>query len=266
MKPDLPDDLAQLWRKAAQAYLDKRLGDLAASGAADVEGLIVAGDAFGAIIGEAARRRVGLIVIGAPASRGYSDLFVGTTAERVIRFSDTPVLMVRREASGPYRRILSAFDGSEGSVRALKTAMAIAPKAEFRVVHAWRPPQTSVGDAETARSAIERENESLGPLIHKAATDALSSAGGSLAIGMIEDNPFVAIAQSRAESSWPLCGLPATPCAKHPVAAISTPAAASAIEVACFTSDPPIVCCGREGLRIHPPHGGLSAPDARIGS
>jgi hypothetical protein len=74
------------------------------------------------------------------------------------------------------------------------------------------------------------------------------------------------LAQSRAESSWPLCGLPATPCAKHPVTAISTPAAANAIEVACFTSDPPIVRPEREGLRIHPPHGGLSAPDARIGS
>jgi nucleotide-binding universal stress UspA family protein len=193
MKPELPDDLAQVWRKGAQAYLDKRLGELAASGSADVEGVVVTGDAFGAIIGEAARRRAGLIVIGAPASRGDADMFVGTTAERVIRFSNTPVLMVRREAAGPYLRILSAFDGSDGSVRALKAAVAIAPKAEFRVVHAWRPLQTSVGDAETARSAIERENESLKPLIHKAATDALSPAGGSLAIDMIEDNPFVAM-------------------------------------------------------------------------
>jgi nucleotide-binding universal stress UspA family protein len=193
MKPELPDDLAQLWRKGAQEYLDKRLGDGAASDSADVEGVVVTGDAFGAIIGEAVRRRAGLIVIGAPASRGYADMFVGTTSERVIRFSNTPVLMVRREAAGPYRRILSAFDGSEGSVRALKAAMAIAPKAEFRIVHAWRPPQTSVGDAETARSTIERENENLKPLIHKAATDALSSAEGSLAVDMIEDNPFVAL-------------------------------------------------------------------------
>jgi len=193
MKPELPDDLAQVWRNGAQAYLDKRLADDAAIGSADVEGVVVTGDAFGAIIGEAAGRRAGLIVIGAPASRGYADMFVGTTSERVIRFSNTPVLMVRREAAGPYRHILSAFDGSEGSVRALKAAVAIAPKAEFRIVHAWRPPQTSVGDAETARSAIERENENLKPLIHKAATDALSSAEGSLVIDMIEDNPFVAI-------------------------------------------------------------------------
>jgi nucleotide-binding universal stress UspA family protein len=71
--------------------------------------------------------------------------------------------------------------------------VAIAPKAEFRVVYAWRPPQTAAGDAETARSTIERENESLKALIHTAATDALSSAGGSLAIDMIEDNPFVAL-------------------------------------------------------------------------
>ena len=44
--------------------------------------------------------------------------------------------MVRREASDPYRRILVPFHGSEGSIRALKTALAMAPKAEFHIVHA----------------------------------------------------------------------------------------------------------------------------------
>ena len=83
-----------------------------------------------------------------------------------------------------------------------------------------------------------------------------------------EGVPFTTwqLAQSRAENSWPLCRLLATPCAKHSVVARSIAAAANAIDVACFTSDPPIVRRDREGFRIHAPHGSLSVPDARIGS
>lgn len=69
--------------------------------------------------------------------------------------------------------------------------MAIAPKAEFRVVHAWRPPRSWPGDAESAGDAIGRENETLKTLIHKGASEALAPACGRLVIEMIENNPFV---------------------------------------------------------------------------
>ena len=116
----LPVDLAGRWQKDAEDFLIKRLSGVSSPSSPDIETVVVTGDPFSAIIGEAARRQVDLIVMGEPRRQGYPDMFTGTTAERVIRFSDRPVLMVRREASDPYRRILVAFDGSEGSIRALQ--------------------------------------------------------------------------------------------------------------------------------------------------
>ena len=51
---------------------------------------MVTGNPFSAIIGEAARRQVDLFVMGEPRRQGYPDMFTGTTAERVIRFSRVP--------------------------------------------------------------------------------------------------------------------------------------------------------------------------------
>jgi nucleotide-binding universal stress UspA family protein len=100
---------------------------------------------------------------------------MGTTAECVIRFSDRPVLMVKNASEAPYRRVLVAFDGSEGAIRALHTALAIAPGAEFRVVHAWWPPHAALGGSEAARQAIGEENDRLKALIEQAAKEALAS-------------------------------------------------------------------------------------------
>ena len=131
----------------------------------DLQASVVTDDPFSAIIGETVIRRVDLVVIGAPGKHRYADNFMGTTAECVIRFCDRPVLMVKRASEGPYRRVLVAFDGSEGAIRALHTALAIAPGAEFRVVHAWWPPRGSLGGSDAARQAIGEENDRLKALL-----------------------------------------------------------------------------------------------------
>ena len=198
----LPADLGSRWQKDAEEFLAARVGGLSSPGSPDVETVVVAGDPFSTIIGEAAKRQAGLIVMGEPAGRGYVDLFTGTTAERVVRFGDRPVLVVRRGPE-PYKRVLAAFDGSEGAVRALKAALMMAPKAEFRIVHAWRPPHASLGDTEVARAAITAENERIRPLIRQAASGAVTSSNTSQAnvvIDMVEDNPYVVM---RNQMSWP---------------------------------------------------------------
>jgi nucleotide-binding universal stress UspA family protein len=159
------------------------------------------GSAFSTIITEAISRAADLIVIGKPGTHPFAELFTGTTAERVIRFSDRPVLMVKQAASGPYRRILVAFDGSEGALRALKTAVAIAPNAEFRVVHAWWTPHVPLGELEAAREAINRENDRLKKLITDAAREALTNFGkaADVVVDLVENNPYIVIAN---QSSW----------------------------------------------------------------
>lgn len=109
--------------------------------------------------------------------------------------------MVKQATSGPYRRILVAFDGSEGALRALKTAVAIAPNAEFRVVHAWWTPHVPLGELEAAREAIDRENDRLKKLITDAAREALTNFGkaADVVVDLVENNPYIVIAN---QSSW----------------------------------------------------------------
>ena len=53
---------------------------------------VVVGDPFAAILEALRSLRADLAVIGGPGKRGLKELFTGTTAERVIRFADQPVL------------------------------------------------------------------------------------------------------------------------------------------------------------------------------
>ena len=126
---------------------------------------------------------------------------MNTSAELVIRFGDRPVLMVRQAPQGPYRRVVAAFDASEGALRALRMALAIAPNAEFRVVHAWWPPRVSIGQMEIARETIEEENRRLKSAIRDAVARAVANEFGStnLAIELIEDNPYKVVTN---QCSW----------------------------------------------------------------
>lgn len=101
---------------------------------------IVVGDPFAAILDEAAHSKTDLIVVGQPGKRGLKELFTGTTAERVARFSDRPVLMVNQHPVGGYKRVLVALDFSESAKEALKWACRVAPDAEMKIVHAWHSP------------------------------------------------------------------------------------------------------------------------------
>ena len=197
----LPPELINRRRSEAETLFAERLASVPID--PDVQTSVVTDDPFSAIISEAVIRRVDLVVIGAPGKHRYADRFMGTTAECVIRFSDRPVLMVRNASEAPYRRVLVAFDGSEGAIRALHTALAIAPGAEFRVVHAWWPAHTALGESEAARQAIGEENDHLKALIEQAAKEAIASSPSppaKLAIDMVENNPYLVM---RNESTWP---------------------------------------------------------------
>jgi nucleotide-binding universal stress UspA family protein len=197
----LPPELTAEHRKAAEAFLTNCLPDETSEGASNRSRAVLTGSAFSTIIAEAISRAAHLIVIGKPGTHPFAQLFTGTTAERVIRFSDRPVLMVKHAPSGPYQRVLVAFDGSEGAMRALQTAVALAPNAEFRVVHAWWAPHVPLGDLEAARQLIDQENVRLRKLIAEAARQAVTNSGGvaNVVIDLVENNPYIVVAN---QSTW----------------------------------------------------------------
>lgn len=84
--------------------------------------------------------RADLIVTGTLGARLFSHHIVGSTAERVVKKSARPVLMVRQIPHEPYRRALVPVDFSPWSAPALRIAAAVAPDAHFVLVHCVQVP------------------------------------------------------------------------------------------------------------------------------
>lgn len=203
IEPGLMGGLEAGRRSDAEAFLDDRIANLPGKVRPHCSHKVAVGDAFSTITGEAQAQRAGLIVLGEPGKYRFADLFVGTTADRVVRASPIPVLMVKGVSLGPYQRVLAPFDLSEGARNALKTALTIAPDAEVRIVHAWRPPLTALAQRNAATDAISKENEEIRALIERVAKEALAhlaSPGRVLSVDMIEDNLYVVL---RNETGWP---------------------------------------------------------------
>jgi len=85
---------------------------------------VASGSPHAAILERAREVAADLIVIGPHRPRQAGDRVLGTTADRVIRTSDAPCLIVRAPLSLPLRRLLVATDLSEGAQRALEVACA----------------------------------------------------------------------------------------------------------------------------------------------
>lgn len=96
------------------------------------------------ILAQAARRHPNLLVMGTHGRSGFERLFLGSTAEKVLRKADCPVMTVPPKApdataSGPvpFRRIVCGVDFSKSSRVALDYAMSLAQEdaAALAVVH-----------------------------------------------------------------------------------------------------------------------------------
>jgi nucleotide-binding universal stress UspA family protein len=83
-----------------------------------------------------------LIVMGRGGGRTLRDIFLGSTAERVIRRSQLPVLVVRLQPHGAYRRPLLALDTDQAAHDVLTLTLRVLPppRPQIGVVHAYDVP------------------------------------------------------------------------------------------------------------------------------
>jgi nucleotide-binding universal stress UspA family protein len=83
----------------------------------------------------------GLLVVGARKRSALTDLLVGSTAERVLRKADVPVLLARRALAGKPACILAPTDFSDASRPALIEAIALARRwgARLAFLHVIEP-------------------------------------------------------------------------------------------------------------------------------
>ncbi len=76
-----------------------------------------------------------LVVIGARGENTLMDLFLGSTAARLMRVIHRPVLIVRKPATEPYAKVLAAVDFSPLSAEVVAYALGLASGAEVEALH-----------------------------------------------------------------------------------------------------------------------------------
>jgi len=108
--------------------------------ALNVETLVTIGNVAGEIARRAEELDASLVVLGARGANFVREAFLGTTAEKVVRKTSRPLLVVRSPAAEPYRRVLVPVDFSPHSRNALDLARVIAPRASHLVLHAFEVP------------------------------------------------------------------------------------------------------------------------------
>lgn len=143
-----------------RAEAERRLGELAARIELETgivpQTRVAEGHPHEQIAARAAAVRAGLVVVGAHGRHVLLDVFVGATAQKVLRVAPAPVLMVRQAPYFPYERVLVAADFSAQSRAAARLARRLFPDAELCLVHAYESPlDTMPGPASVPDEIVE---------------------------------------------------------------------------------------------------------------
>lgn len=133
-------------REAAEAYLARQVAGIVAADGISCTHQIAVGGTFVEMTEVAREHRAGMLIVGPHYRSLLKDIFVATTAERAIRKSQVPVLVVNGEEIAPYREILVAVDLSEPSAAAIHAlaALRLGVGASISVLHAFEAPETSL--------------------------------------------------------------------------------------------------------------------------
>lgn len=127
-------------RDEAQRQLRRLAAELAVARRVEVNVEDAEGSALDEILRAAERVDARLLVLGATGFGLLRRLVLGTTAARLMRRSERPLLVVRQAPHEPYRRVLVAIDFSPGSLGTLRLAQRLAPGAHLVILTVFHVP------------------------------------------------------------------------------------------------------------------------------
>ena len=151
---DQPAHLIRAQTTASRVMLQEVARTIAEFDGVPADITIQVGDVFSNILEASEQVGADLIVLGAHR-RQLRDIFVGTTAERIIVRSRIPVLMAAGVPASPYARTLIALDTEEQSRSVVERvhALAILRDSEIVAMHAFDAPARGM----MQRAMSERE-------------------------------------------------------------------------------------------------------------
>ncbi|HRP27572.1 MAG TPA: universal stress protein [Burkholderiaceae bacterium] len=166
---ELETRLVEATRQELQTLAER----LAAEYAVQADAALLQGSVANEITRAADTMDADLVVLGARGKDFLRRLMLGSTAERLLRKSTRPMLVVKQRAHEPYRRVLVAVDFSAWSAPLVELARGVAPGAQIVLLSAYDVPfegklrYASVPDAtidlyrEQAWHAAERQLHAL---------------------------------------------------------------------------------------------------------
>ena len=139
------------WRRVQQ--------DLREAHKVDVQIVVEREDPAALVLTTAERHHCELIITGIARDETLGRVILGTTVERLLHQSATPLLVVKRRPRAPYSDVVVATDFSEGSRRALEAALALVPdEAQLGLFHAFDVPYRGlIHDQAAAREAWSKD-------------------------------------------------------------------------------------------------------------
>lgn len=131
-------DVEQSLHVEAERALNSLADDVAAAGGAVTGRLLREGRVMDEIL--AATAGSDLVVLGPRGVNPLRDFILGSTAERMARRIECPMLVVKQDPQVPYENVLVPVDFSDFSAPALRFAWVLAPGATLHVFHALDYP------------------------------------------------------------------------------------------------------------------------------
>jgi nucleotide-binding universal stress UspA family protein len=178
---DQPRRLIDVERREAAALLDELASTIRESDGIECQSHVAIGDAFQGIVRMAEETGVDLLVLGPHRRQVLRDIFIGTTAERVLRTSRKPVLLANGVPAGPYRKVLIATDLSHHSYVAAATAQQLGLLATVDIIalHVMDPIES--GPVTRAAMTIKQVDDQAAELTQRL-TDELAAFARKLGV------------------------------------------------------------------------------------
>ncbi len=138
---------------------------------------LVEGEVLESITEQVEALDVNLLVVGARGEGLMREQLLGTTAERLQRINQCPILTVKQTPRKVYQSVIVPIDFSDWSRIALRLALEVAPNAELTLLHTYEVPfEAKMRLAGEKEEEIQRYRKKIRQeavaRLHQTATDA----------------------------------------------------------------------------------------------
>jgi nucleotide-binding universal stress UspA family protein len=187
---EVPDRLLSVQRDSADSLLAEMAATISNSDGVPCSYHRLTGDPLRVMVDVAAKLDPGFIVLGPHRRKILNDVFVGTTAERVIRKSRKPILMANGTPAGSYQNVLVATDMTDCSSGAVQAARELGFLDGVRVslLHVLNTPEKGMMQR-SLMPADEIEGYALDTRAEATASLKRFAAGASLPAGRMIVQP-----------------------------------------------------------------------------